>query len=104
MPIPLEQARTVIAQLQVPQVANLFAQAQAKHVLHEVGELLENFPAFDPELEDKVTFTAYALLAAGSSMVEQGDRAEGASQLERAASFLQDVHGPHVKNSRESGF
>jgi hypothetical protein len=104
MAIPLEQARTVVSKLQVPQIENLFAQAQAKHVLHEVGEAQENFPAFDLNLDDKVTFPVYALLAAGCSMAEQGDRVDGASHLERAASLLQYVHGPHMKNSRESSF
>jgi hypothetical protein len=104
MPIPLDQAHTFITELQIPQIENLFAQAQAKHVLHEVGEVPANFPAFDPNLDDKVTVLGYALLAAGSSIVEQGDRTSSVAPLERAASLLQYIHGPRVKNSRESGF
>lgn len=104
MPIPLEQARSVVAELQIPQVAYLFAQAHAKHVLHEVGEIPENFPAFDLNLDDKVTFAAYALLAAGCSLAEQGERSEGVQALERAASLLHHVHRPQAEESRESGF
>ena len=104
MPIPLERARTVLSELQAPRLVHLFAQAHAKHVLHEVLELLRNFPAFDPNLEDKVTFAAYGLLAAGCSVVEQGDRAGGALALDRAASLLHYIHGPLARDSRESSF
>ena len=104
MPIPMPQARAILAELQTPRLANLFAQAHAKHVLHEVRELPSNFPAFDPNLDDKVTFAGYGLVAAGCSVIEQGDRATGAVALERGASLLQYVHGPLANASRESGF
>ncbi|MFA6852248.1 MAG: DEAD/DEAH box helicase, partial [Bacilli bacterium] len=104
MPIPLQQARTLITNLQIPQIENLFAQAHAKHVLLELGEEPGNFPAFAPKLEDKVTVAAYALLAAGCSIIEQGDRAGGATVVERAASLLLYAHGPTVQTLRESGF
>ncbi len=104
MPIPVDQARAFLEQTRTPLFTNLFAQAHAKHVLHEVQELPENFPSFDPNLEDKVTFTVYGLLAAGCSLAEQGDRAGGATTLERAASLLQYVHGPFTAASRESAF
>ncbi|MEW6725465.1 MAG: DEAD/DEAH box helicase [Bacillota bacterium] len=104
MPIPLEQARKFLEQLQTPPLTNLFAQAHAKHVLYEVRELPANFPSFDPNLKDKVTFAVYGLLAAGCSVAEQGDRAAGIAVLERAASLLHYVHGPFAKDLRESGF
>lgn len=104
MTIPIEHARSLIANLQVPPFATLFAQAHAKHVLHEVREATENFPAFDPALEEKVTFSVYGLLAAGCSLVEQGQLPEGAAALERAASLLHYAHGPTAKDSRESAF
>lgn len=104
MPIPLQQARTLIANLQIPQIRNLFAQAHARHVLHEVGEDAENFPAFDLNLDDKVTASAYALLAAGCSIIEQADRSEGSAVVERAASLLHHVHGPTAVVSRVSSF
>jgi hypothetical protein len=104
MPIPLERARSILAELQAPRLAHLFAQAHARHVLHEVREIPANFPSFDPDLDDKVTFAVYGLLAAGCSVAEQGDRAAAAPALERAASLLQYVHGPRASESRESSF
>ena len=104
MPIPLNQARTLVENLRAPEVTTLFAQAHARHVLDEVKELPENFPAFDQRLDDKSTFSAYALLAAGCSIVEQGDRTEGAAAIERSASLLHYVHESNARASRESGF
>jgi len=98
MTIPVEQAQRVVTSLQAGRIQNLFAQSHAKHVLHEVNESPDNFPAFDKQLEDKVTFTAYALL------LEQKTIEEGASGLEMAAVLLQNVHGPFVEESRESSF
>ncbi len=104
MSIPTEQARALIAELHAPQIENLYAQAHAKHVLHEVKEAPANFPTFDPNLDDKVTFAAYSLLAAGCSLIEQGDRSEGPRVLERAASLLQYIHGPHAAVERSCSF
>lgn len=104
MPIPLSRARALVADLEGTQVATLFAQVHARHVLHEVGETAANFPAFDPILDDKVTVAAYALLAAGCSIIEHGERHEGSAAVERAASLIQYTHGPAAKESRESAF
>lgn len=104
MPIPINQARVLLSDLRVPQVATLFAQAHAKHVLQEVKEDRENYPTFDPNLDDKVTFAVYALLAAGCSLAEQDDRSGAADALERGASLLHYVHGPFAMDSRESSF
>lgn len=104
MSIPLARARRLVADLGGTQIATLFAQAHARHVLHEVGEAAENLPAFDPILDDKVTVAAYALLAAGCSIIEHGERHEGAAAVERAASLLQYAHGPATRESRESAF
>ena len=104
MSIPLKLARAVLTELQTPSFAHLYAQAHARHVLYEVGELTSNFPPFDTDLDDKVTFAAYGLLAAGCSVVEKGDRPAGALEIERAASLLQYVHETLAKNSRESAF
>lgn len=104
MTIPLEQAQRVVTSLQAGRIQNLFAQSHAKHVLHEINESPDNFPPFDKQLEDKVTFTAYALLAASCSLLEQKTIEEGASGLEMAAVLLQNVHGPFVEESRESSF
>ena len=104
MTIPLEQARSVLKDFTASRIENLFAQAHAKHVLHEVKESPENFPAFDERLDDKVTFAAYALLASSCSMIEHQSYTEGFDALEKAATLLQNIHGPFVEISRESGF
>jgi hypothetical protein len=104
MTIPLEQAQKVAESLQGGRIQNLFAQSHAKHVLHEVNESPDNFPPFDKQLQDKVTFSAYALLAASCSMLEQNSIEEGVIGLENAAALLQNVHGPFVEESRESNF
>lgn len=104
MPIPTDLARALITDLQAPQIQNLFNQAHAKYVLHEVKEVPENFPSFTADLDDRVTFAAYSLLAAGCSLVEQGQRSEGNGVLEQAASQLQYIHGPHAVGSREHSF
>jgi hypothetical protein len=99
MAIPTENAQQVIAAFDSPQMRNLFAQAQAKHVLLEVREEPSNFPAFDPALDEKVSVAAYSLLAAAASLIEHGERTEGINALERAASLLHYVHGPHAGTS-----
>ncbi len=105
MTIPLEQAQRIATILRESgRIQNLFAQSHAKYVLHEVNESADNFPPFDRQLEDKVTFTAYALLAAACSMLEQESIVEGIRELETAASLLQNAHGPFVVVSRESSF
>lgn len=104
MTIPLEQAREIVKTLDSGRIQNLFAQSHAKHVLYEVDEKPENFPAFDEQLEDKVTIMAYGMLAAGCSMIEQEALEEGASALESAASLLLNSHGPFVTVSRLSAF
>ena len=93
MTIPLEQAQGVLSSLEAGRIQNLFAQSHAKHVLHEVNESPDNFPAFDQRLDDKVTFTAYALLAASCSLLEQQSVGEGVAGLEKAAVLLQNIHG-----------
>jgi len=81
MTIPLEQARSVLKDFTASRIENLFAQAHAKHVLHEVKESPENFPAFDERLDDKVTFAAYAFLASSCSMIEHQSYTEGFDAL-----------------------
>lgn len=104
MTIPLEQAKRIIETMQSERIQNLFAQSHAKHILFEVNEDPNNFPAFDRRLEDKVTFTAYSLLAVSCSMLEQDLIEQGLVELEAAASILYKAHGPFIGESRESNF
>lgn len=104
MPLPVERARALITEIQSPGMARLFAQVHAKHVLHEVRENPVNFPAFDPKLDDKVTFAVYGLLSAGCSLIEAGERLEGMAILERGASLLHYAQSPSIATSRVSAF
>ncbi|MBE4296800.1 hypothetical protein P3644_03785 [Vibrio parahaemolyticus] len=59
MAIPRETAQRIIESFQADRTSNLFAQSNASHLLHEVGEIQDNFPNFDASLQDKVTISAY---------------------------------------------
>src|SRR5262249_48707421 len=102
MPIPREDAQALLEQLDASDVASFVAQAEARHVLMEVGEAPENFPAFTLGLDDKVTGLAYMLLAVGCSLIEQGERGDGAASLERGARLLRNAHAPHVVTSKDA--
>ena len=105
MSLKLEQARQVAESLQNGRIQNLFAQSQARHVLYEVNESQDNFPDFDPQLSDKIDFSAYSLLAASCSLLEwESDIEEATTMLESAATLLLNVHGPFVGESSESNY
>ena len=104
MAIPVDAARKVIGDLRQPFLANLFAQADAKFILKEVGEDQSNFPGFSPLLDERATYAAYALLGAGCSLVEQAQRAEGATALVQGASILGHVYGADGERQPDAGF
>ncbi len=104
MTIPLEHALQIANSLQGDRIKNLFAQSHAKHVLLEMKESPENFPPFDRYLDDKVTFAAYSLLAAGCSLNELDSNREGIHYIETAASLLQNVHATEAHHSLSSAF
>ena len=104
MALALEDARALLEGFETPPLRNLFAQAQARQVLEEVGATREDFPRFDPELDTRVTFAAYGILEAGCSLIERGFGEEGRLALPRAAALLQSIHGPRASSSRGSAF
>ena len=79
MSLPIEHAQEVVKLMRSKTVRNFIAQAKAKQVLREVHELPENFPPFTDGLDERVTFIAYRLLAAGCSLIEQGKAMDGYS-------------------------
>lgn len=83
----------ILDNLSQSRINNLIAQADARRILQEVREIPENYPSFDPELSDKATHIAYALLSCGCSMVENEDSetTEGLLVLEKAGKTLSDV-------------
>lgn len=104
MAIPIEIAQDILDGYRTSRIENLFAQSSASHVLYEVGEDEANFPRFDPALTDKVTMSAYAILAAGVSLAEEEISPEALAAMEEAASLLNNVHLPHVRENPASAF
>lgn len=104
MPQPVERALQLLDVLRSDRFSNLFAQAHAKQVLYEVGEEPQNFPAFDIDLDDRITFAAYTFLAVGCSLIEHERRQEGAEALQQGAALLVASHSSFAGASRESGF
>jgi hypothetical protein len=102
MSLPIASARLLVQSMRTPGLRNLVAQSKAKQVLREVGEIPENFPNFDPNLDDRVTFIAYGLLSAGCSLVELGQASEGHAELHAAADILESAHRTEVPNHRTS--
>jgi hypothetical protein len=104
MSLTIEHARSIIEALGVEPIPNFISQAKAKQLLQEVHELPENFPAFTDGLDDRSTFIAYRMLSAGSSLVEQGQPAEGHQQLHAAGDLLESTHRTSAHDDSVSGF
>lgn len=102
MSMPIENARLQVQSMRSSVIRNLIAQSKAKQVLREVREIPENFPKFDPELDARVTFVAYGLLAAGCSLIEQGQTSDGHAELHAAADILESAHRTEVANRHTS--
>ena len=102
MSLPVENARLMLQTMHSVGIRNLIAQSKAKQVLKEVREIPANFPNFEPDLDDRVTFVAYALLAAGCSLIERGETTEGHAELHAAADILESAHRTEVANQQAS--
>jgi hypothetical protein len=90
--LPTEVSQKILVKHSSARLRNLFAQASASYVLNEVKEKPENFPQFDPGLVDKVTTSAYAILAAGTSLHEENPSQQSIDAIEEAASLLVSLH------------
>lgn len=104
MPIPTEIAREILQKYQTGDIENLFAQSSARYILYEVDESEDNFPLFDTALTDKVTLSAYSILAAGVSLAETGLTDEAIAAMEKAAVLLINVHAPYAGSELASSF
>jgi hypothetical protein len=102
MSLPLENARLLAKTMRSPGLRNFIAQSKAKQVLREVHEIPENFPPFTPDVDDRVTFIAYGLLAAGCSLIERGEIAEGRTELHAAGDILESAHRSEAANNQTS--
>jgi len=102
MSLPIQNARLLVQSMRSANIRNFIAQSKAKQVLREVHEIPANFPNFEPDLDDRVTFVAYALLAAGSSLVELGETIEGHAELYAAADILESAHRTEIASHQAS--
>lgn len=96
MSLPVVNARQLAQSMQSGGIRNLIAQSKAKQVLREVKEIPEHFPKFESDLDNRVTFVAYGRLAAGCSLIEMGETAEGHVELHAAADILESAHRTEV--------
>lgn len=92
MALPNNVALNILIAHGTEKIRNLFAQSSARYVLYEVNETPNNFPQFDPLLEDKVTTSAYAILAAGASLHEITPSQQSINAIGEAASLLTNIH------------
>ena len=102
MSLTVENARIVAQSMRSPNIRNLVAQSKAKQVLREVREVYENFPHFEVDLDDRVTFVSYGLLAAGCSLIERGEFQEGHTELHLAAEMLESAHRTEARSNQSS--
>ena len=105
MAITIEAARAELRRFRGSgRLQNLFAQAHAKRVLLDTDEPSENFPAFDQQLDDRVTWSAYAIISAACVIAEAGERAEAASALLEGAELLEHLHRKQGRHGSPSAF
>ncbi len=102
MSLSAQNARILMQSMRTQRIQNLVAQSKAKQVLREVREVPANFPRFESDLDDRVTFIAYGLLAAGCSLIERNETAEGYMELYAAADILESAHRTEIANHQAS--
>ncbi|MCZ2474837.1 DEAD/DEAH box helicase [Aquirufa ecclesiirivi] len=75
---------------------NLIAQANARYVLYNTSESIENFPKYTIK-DDKLNLLAFHYLNLGCRFIENEHIKRGMLPLEKGASILENVHGsPNV--------
>lgn len=95
--LPASVAKNILDAHNTDELRHLFAQTNASYVLHEVKERPENFPHFDLLLTEKVTASAYAILAAGASLHEVEPSPDSVAAMEKAAVLLTNTHFNHAQ-------
>ena len=104
MSVSIEHARRIVRSLQQAPIPNFIAQSKAKQLLKEVHEIPLHFPQFTPGLDDRGTFIAYRMLAAGCSLCEQELKDEGDQQLHAAGDLLESIHRTGPEDASSSRF
>lgn len=76
---------------------NLIAQANARYILYNTSESIDNFPNYTIK-DEKLNLLAFHYLSLGCRFIENEHFKYGVSPLEKGASILENVHGsPEVK-------
>ncbi|WP_205961004.1 hypothetical protein [Psychroserpens sp. NJDZ02] len=78
---------------------NLIAQANARYILYNTAESLDNFPKYTIK-DDKLNLLAFYYLNLGCRFIENEHLKNGIFPLEKGASILENIHGsPEVKTN-----
>lgn len=76
---------------------NLIAQANARYILYNTSESIDNFPNYTIK-DEKLNLLAFHYLSLGCRFIENEHLKDGVFPLEKGASILENVHGsPEVK-------
>jgi replicative superfamily II helicase len=76
---------------------NLIAQANARYILYNTSESIENFPKYTIK-DDKLNLLAFHYLNIGCRFIENEHLKTGVFPLEKGASILENIHGsPEVR-------
>lgn len=76
---------------------NLIAQANARYILYNTAESIDNFPKYTIK-DDKLNLLAFHYLNLGCRFIEKEHLKNGIFPLEKGASILENIHGsPEVK-------
>ena len=76
---------------------NLIAQANARYILYNTAESVDNFPKYTIK-DDKLNLLAFHYLNLGCRFIENEHLKNGIFPLEKGASILENIHGsPEVK-------
>ena len=78
---------------------NLIAQANARYILYNTAESVDNFPKYTIK-DDKLNLLAFHYLNLGCRFIENEHIKNGMFPLEKGASILENIHGsPEVKTN-----
>lgn len=82
-----------------PQLQNLIAQANARYILYNTKESIDNFPKYTIK-DNKLNLLAFHYLNLGCRFIENKHLKNGMFPLEKGASILENIHGsPEVKTN-----
>ena len=78
---------------------NLIAQANARYILYNTSESIDNFPNYTIK-DEKLNLLAFHYLNLGCRFIENEHLKDGVFPLEKGASILENVHGSPEVNTK----